>query len=165
MTMSRGKLRIYFGYAAGVGKTYTMLRAAQEAKKEGKDVVIGYIEPHDRPATMKMAEGLEVLPLKTIKYKNIALHEFDVDAALKRRPDILLVDELAHTNAEGSKNQKRWIDVEELVNNGLEVWTTINVQHIEGLHDVVDGATNDNVNDRVPDDIFDYADDVVLVDI
>lgn len=165
MTMSRGKLRIYFGYAAGVGKTYTMLRAAQEAKKEGKDVVIGYIEPHDRPETMKMAEGLEVLPLKTIKYKNITLHEFDVDAALKRRPDILLVDELAHTNAEGSKNQKRWIDVQELVNNGLEVWTTINVQHIEGLHDLVDGATNVNVNERVPDDIFDYADEVVLVDI
>lgn len=163
--MERGKLKIYFGYSAGVGKTYAMLKAAQEAKKEGADVVIGYLEPHDRPETLKMAEGLESLPLRSLNYKGIVLHEFDVDAALARRPQILLVDELAHTNAVGSKNEKRWIDVEELVNNGIEVWTTVNVQHIEGLHDLVDVATSVDVNERIPDEVFDCAAEVVLVDI
>lgn len=163
--MERGKLKIFFGYSAGVGKTYAMLKAAQEAKKEGMDVVIGYLEPHDRPDTLKMAEGFEYLPLRSFDYKGIVLREFDVDAALARRPQILLVDELAHTNAAGSKNLKRWLDVEELVNNGVEVWTTVNVQHIEGLHDLVDAATSVDVNERIPDEIFDYADEVVLVDI
>lgn len=163
--MERGKLKIFFGYSAGVGKTYAMLKAAQEAKKEGDDVVIGYLEPHDRPDTLKMAEGLECLPLRSFDYKGIVLREFDVDAAIERRPQILLVDELAHTNAAGSKNEKRWIDVEELVNNGIEVWTTVNVQHIEGLHDLIDSATSVDVNERIPDEIFDYADEVVLVDI
>ncbi len=129
--MEHGKLKIFFGYSAGVGKTYAMLKAAQEAKQEGLDVVIGYLEPHDRPETLQMAEGLERLPLRTFHYKGIQLQEFDVDAALARRPRILLVDELAHTNAAGSKNAKRYIDVEELVGSGIEVWTTVNVQHIE----------------------------------
>lgn len=163
--MERGKLKIFFGYSAGVGKTYAMLKAAQEARADGEDVIIGYLEPHDRPDTLKMAEGLPVLPLKNIDYKGITLKEFDVDAALECRPQIILVDELAHTNAIGSKNQKRYLDVEELINNGINVWTTVNVQHIEGLHDLIDSATSVDVNERIPDEIFDYADEVVLVDI
>lgn len=159
--MERGKLKIYFGYSAGVGKTYAMLKAAQEARADGEDVIIGYLEPHDRPDTLKMAEGLPVLPLKNIDYKGITLKEFDVDAALERRPQIILVDELAHTNAIGSKNQKRYLDVEELINNGINVWTTVNVQHIEGLHDLIDSATSVDVNERIPDEIFDYADERV----
>ena len=163
--MEKGKLKIFFGYSAGVGKTYAMLKAAQEAKQEGVDVVVGYLEPHDRPETLKMAEGLERLPLKELSYKGIDLKEFDVDAAIKRRPQLLLVDELAHTNAPGSKNSKRYLDVEELVNNGINVYTTVNVQHIEGLHDTVDSATSVDVNERIPDEIFDYADEVALIDI
>lgn len=163
--MERGKLKIFFGYSAGVGKTYAMLKAAHEAKERGVDVVVGYIEPHDRPETKKMAEGFEVLPLRQIEYKGIILNEFDVDAAIARKPQILLVDELAHTNAAGSKNKKRYLDVEELINNGLDVWTTVNVQHIEGLHDIVDNGTSVDVNECIPDEIFDYADEVVLVDI
>lgn len=165
MIMKKGKLKIFFGYSAGVGKTYAMLKAAKEAKECGTDVVIGYLEPHDRPETTAMAEGLEVLPLKAVLYKGIILKEFDVDAAIERRPQILLVDELAHTNADGSKNRKRYLDVEELLNNGIDVWTTVNVQHIEGLHDLVDSATSVDVNERIPDEIFDYADEVVLIDI
>lgn len=163
--MKKGKLKIFFGYSAGVGKTYAMLKAAQEAKKNGTDVVIGYLEPHDRPETTAMAKGLEVLPLKVVSYKGIILKEFDVDAAIKRCPQILLVDELAHTNVEGSKNRKRYLDVEELLNNGINIWTTVNVQHIEGLHDLVDSTTSVDVNERIPDEIFDYADEVVLIDI
>lgn len=163
--MEKGKLKIFFGYSAGVGKTYTMLKVAQEIKKQGMDVIIGYYEPHDRPATLAMAEGLEMLPLKEISYKGIILNEFDVDAAIKRKPQLILVDELAHTNAEGSKNRKRYLDVEELLNNGIDVYTTVNVQHIEGLHDTVDSITAIDVNERVPDEIFDYADEVALIDI
>ena len=163
--MEKGKLKIFFGYSAGVGKTYAMLKAAQEIKKQGADVIIGYLEPHDRPETTAMAEGLEVLPLKVVSYKGITLKEFDVDAAIERKPQIVLVDELAHTNAEGSKNRKRYLDVEELINHGIDVWTTVNVQHIEGLHDLVDSATSVDVSERVPDEIFDYADEVVLIDI
>lgn len=163
--MARGRLKIFFGYSAGVGKTYAMLKAAQEAKAEGREVVIGYLEPHDRPDTTRLAEGLERLPLREIAYKGVVLREFDVDAALVRRPSLLLVDELAHTNAAGSKNVKRWLDVKELVNSGIEVWTTVNVQHIEGLHDIVDAATSVDVSERIPDEVFDFADEVVLVDV
>lgn len=163
--MKRGKLKIFFGYCAGVGKTYSMLKAAQELKTEGVDVIIGYLEPHDRPETIKMADGLEKLPLKEINYKGIVQKEFDVDMAIQRHPQLILVDELAHTNAIGSKNRKRYLDVEELLNNGIDVYTTVNVQHIEGLHDLVDSATSVDVNERIPDEIFDYSDEVVLVDI
>ncbi|MFR1565389.1 MAG: hypothetical protein ACLSUT_03005 [Christensenellales bacterium] len=163
--MQKGRLKIFFGYSAGVGKTYAMLKAAQEMKKSGVDVVLGYLEPHDRPETFKMAEGLETLPLKEVIYKGITLKEFDVDGAIERRPQLILVDELAHTNAIGSKNRKRYLDVEELVNSGIDVWTTVNVQHIESLHDLVDSATSVDVNERIPDEIFDYADEVVLIDI
>lgn len=163
--MEKGKLRIFFGYSAGVGKTYAMLKSAQELKQQGIDVIIGYLEPHDRPDTLRMAEGLESLPLKEISYKGIVLREFDIDEALLRRPTVILVDELAHTNAAGSKNRKRYLDVEELINNGISVYTTVNVQHIEGLHDSIDSVTSVDVNERVPDEVFDYADEVSLVDI
>ena len=112
-----------------------------------------------------MAEGLERLPLKELSHGGILLKEFDVDAALARRPQLLLVDELAHTNAAGSKNRKRYLDVEEVINSGIDVYTTVNVQHIEGLHDTVDSATSVDVNERIPDEIFDYADELALIDI
>ena len=163
--MERGKLKIFFGYSAGVGKTYSMLKVAHELISEGVDIVIGYVEPHDRLETIKMTEGIECIPLKNIKYNGINLTEFDVDTAILRRPNIMLIDELAHTNAVGSKNSKRYIDVLELLNSGIDVWTTVNVQHIEGLHDVIDDMTCVDVNERVPDEVFDYAEEVVLVDI
>ena len=165
--MTRGKLKIFFGYSAGVGKTYAMLKVAHETINEEKviDIVIGYVEPHDRIDTIRMADGIESIPIKNIEYNGINLKELDIDAALLRHPDIILIDELAHTNAIGSKNTKRYLDVLELLNNGIDVWTTVNVQHIEGLHDVIDGVTFIDVNERVPDEIFDYAEEVVLVDI
>lgn len=163
--MEKGKLKIFFGYSAGVGKTYAMLKAGRELKELGVDVVLGYLEPHDRPETLKMAEGIPTIPLKAVTYKGVSLKEFNVDEAIARRPSLILVDELAHTNAIGSKNRKRYLDVEELINNGIDVWTTVNVQHIESLHDLVDSATSVDVNERIPDEIFDYADEVVLIDI
>ena len=163
--MKRGKLKIFFGYSAGVGKTYSMLKAAQVLRENGTDVVIGYLEPHDRPETLAAAEGLRTLPLKEISYKGILLKEFDVDRAISENPEVILVDELAHTNAPGSKNGKRYLDVLELINHGINVWTTVNVQHIEGLHDIVGAETFVDVSERVPDEIFDYADEVVLIDI
>lgn len=165
MENKKGKLKIFFGYSAGVGKTYAMLKAAQELKKDGGDVVIGYLEPHDRADTIKMAEGLKTLPLNVISYKGITIKEFDVDKAIRQKHQLVLVDELAHTNAPSSKNAKRYLDVEELINNGIDVWTTVNVQHIESLHDLVDAETSVDVSERIPDEIFDYADAVVLIDI
>jgi two-component system, OmpR family, sensor histidine kinase KdpD len=162
---TRGRLRIFFGYSAGVGKTYAMLKTAQEQKRAGLDVVIGYLEPQERLDTLKMAENLETIPVRFVSYKGVLLKEFDLDAALARHPQLLLVDELAHTNAPGSKNPKRYLDVEEILNVGIDVFTTVNVQHIEGLRDIVGLATDVDVNERIPDEIFDYADEVTLVDI
>ena len=161
----RGKLKIFFGYAAGVGKTYAMLDTAGEAKAAGADVVAGYIEPHARPDTIALLEGLEVLPPKLIDHKGIKLREFDLDAALWRKPEILLVDELAHTNAEGCRHRKRFQDIQELLDAGIDVYTTVNVQHLESLHDIVASITHIRVNERVPDRIFDEADKIELVDI
>ncbi|WP_460022343.1 DUF4118 domain-containing protein [Lactovum odontotermitis] len=163
--MKQGKLRIYFGYAAGVGKTYAMLGDAREAKENGVDVVAGYIEPHARPETMALLEGLEVLPTKKIIYKGVKLREFDLDAALVRKPQLILVDELAHTNAYGSRNKKRFQDVAELLRAGVDVYTTVNVQHIESLNDVVEKITGIHVNERIPDEVFDQADQIELVDL
>lgn len=160
-----GRLRIFFGYAAGVGKTYAMLDSAHLAKKQGLDVVVGYVEPHTRPETTAMLEGLEQLPPKKIRYKNMTLNEFDLDAALKRHPQIILVDELAHTNAEGLRHIKRWGDVEELLRAGIDVYSTLNVQHLESLNDIVASITGITVSERVPDKVFDNADFVELVDI
>lgn len=160
-----GKLKIFFGYAAGVGKTYSMLDDARELLRRGVDVLIGYIEPHSRPQTMRLLEGLPALPPQILPYKSIELKEFDLDAALKRHPDVILVDELAHTNAPGARNKKRYQDVEELLNAGIDVYTTVNVQHIESLIDIVQNITNVSVRETVPDYIFDNADKVELIDI
>ncbi len=163
--IKKGKLKIFFGYSPGVGKTYQMLLVARDLKKMGVDVVVGYIEPHDRPDTAKLVEGFETIPLKRITYKDKEFYEFDIDAAIKRHPSLILVDELAHTNVIGSKNTKRYLDVIELINHGIDVYTTVNVQHIEGLHDLVDSIIDVDVSERIPDEIFDYADEVVLIDI
>lgn len=161
----RGRLKIYFGYAAGVGKTYAMLNDAHEAKKDGVDVVAGYIEPHARPETLALLENLESLPFLEITYKGVILNEFDLDHAIRRRPELILVDELAHTNAEGCRHKKRYQDVEELLRAGIDVYTTVNVQHIESLNDVVASITGVSVRERIPDSIFDSADQIELVDI
>lgn len=161
----RGKLKIFFGYAAGVGKTYAMLRAAHQARARGVDVVAGYIEPHARPQTAALLRGLEVLPTREIEYAGITLREFDIDSALERKPALILVDEYAHTNAEGSRHAKRYQDVEELLAAGIDVYTTVNVQHIESLNDTVAAITGVMVRERIPDSAFDNADQVELVDI
>lgn len=160
-----GRLKIYFGYAAGVGKTYAMLDDAQEQYKSGVDVLAGYIEPHTRPETMQLLQGLPVLPPKTVLYRNIELKEFDLDEALRRKPELILVDELAHTNAEGSRNKKRYQDIEELLNAGIDVYTTVNVQHIESLNDIIENITKVRVQETVPDSVFDRADKIKLIDI
>ncbi len=162
---ARGSLKVFFGYAAGVGKTYTMLENAQRAKAAGREVVVGYVEPHGRPETEALLAGLEVLPLREFEYRGVRLRDFDVDAALARNPDLLLVDELAHTNAVGCRHEKRWQDVEELLEAGINVWTTLNVQHIESLNDVIGQITGVTVRETVPDRAFDLADDLELVDI
>ncbi len=160
-----GSLKIFFGYAAGVGKTYSMLANARQAKLSGREVVAGYVEPHGRPDTEALLEGLEALPVKEVQYRAVTLREFDVDAALARHPDLLLVDELAHTNAEGCRHAKRWQDVEELLEAGINVWTTLNVQHIDILNDVIGQITGITVREKVPDRVFDMASDLELVDI
>ncbi|MBC2457346.1 ATP-binding protein [Clostridium beijerinckii] len=162
---SRGKLKIFFGYAAGVGKSYTMLMEAHDMKKLGYDVVIGYIEPHARPETMALLNGLESIENRIIEYKGITLKEFDLDMALIRKPEIMLVDELAHTNASEQRHRKRWQDIEELLEAGINVYTTLNVQHIESLNDIVESITHISVRERIPDKIFDEADKVELIDI
>lgn len=163
--MEKGKLKIFFGYSAGVGKTYTMLLSALELIKNGADVVIGYVEPHARPDTVALTEGFETVPLKQIDYKGIIINEFDVDKAILRKPELVLVDELAHTNTQPSKHKKRYQDVLELLNNGINVYTTVNVQHLEGLNDIIDSATAVKVGETIPDEIFDKADEVELIDI
>ncbi len=161
----RGRLKIFFGYAAGVGKTYAMLKAAHAEKKRGADVVAGYVEPHARPQTAQLLNGLEVLPAKEMPYNGVVLHEFDLDAAIARKPQLILVDELAHTNAKGCRHLKRYQDVNELLGSGIDVYTTVNVQHLESLNDLVASITGITVKERIPDSIFDDADQVKLVDI
>lgn len=162
---TKGRLKIFFGYAAGVGKTYAMLASAHEAEKAGLDVVAGYIEPHARPDTAALVQGLEVLPQLQIRYQNITLNEFDLDGALARKPQLILVDELAHTNGEGCRHKKRYEDIQELLKEGIDVYTTVNVQHLESLIDLVDGITGIVVKERIPDFVFDQASQVELVDI
>lgn len=162
---SRGKLKIFFGAMAGVGKTYAMLEAARVRKKEGVDVVVGYAETHKRAETDALLEGLEILPRKKITYKNIEISEFDIDLALKRHPALILVDELAHSNAPDSRHLKRWQDVEELLEAGIDVFTTLNVQHCESANDVIAQITGVTVRETVPDTFVEKADDVELVDL
>ncbi|MSA63415.1 histidine kinase, partial [Gordonibacter pamelaeae] len=160
-----GKLKIFFGYAAGVGKTFAMLEAAHKSKESGIDVVAGYIEPHTRVETLNLLNGLEMLPNLKVDYKGISLNEFNIDGALERKPDLILVDELAHSNAVGCRHVKRYQDIKELLDNGIDVYTTVNVQHIESLNDIVASITGIIVKERIPDSVFDNADQIELVDI
>jgi two-component system sensor histidine kinase KdpD len=161
----KGKLKIFFGMCAGVGKTYTMLSEARDAVAKGIDVVVGYIETHNRMETAELVLGLEVVPRKKIEYRGTILEEMDIDAILARKPKIVLVDELAHTNAHGSRHAKRYQDVLEILDNGIDVYTTLNVQHLESRADTVAQITGSLVRETVPDSIFDVADDIKLIDI
>ncbi|MDB5800526.1 MAG: kdpD [Rhodocyclales bacterium] len=161
----RGRLRIYFGSSAGVGKTFAMLATARKLQSEGREVLVGVVETHGRSETAALVEGLPLLPQKQIEYRGNMLSEFDLDAALAARPSLILVDELAHSNVPGSRHPKRWQDVEELLAAGIDVFTTLNVQHLESLNDVVGGITGIRVNETLPDTFFDSADEVVLVDV
>jgi len=160
----RGHLKIFLGAAPGVGKTYAMLGAARAEKSGGRDVVAGLIETHGRRETEQLIDGLETLPRKPVIYRNQVMHEFDLDAALARRPKLLLVDEFAHTNVPGSRHPKRWQDIDELLAAGIDVWTTLNIQHLESLNDVIQKISKVRVRETVPDTVFDKADEIVLVD-
>ena len=162
---ARGRLRIYFGASAGVGKTYAMLAAARKLLADGQDLLVGVVETHGRQDTAALLDGLPVLPLKAIEYRGKTLFEFDLDEALRRAPPLILMDELAHSNVAGSRHPKRWQDVEELLAAGIDVLSTVNVQHLESLNDVVGGITGVRVAETLPDTVFDRADEVVLVDI
>jgi two-component system sensor histidine kinase KdpD len=162
---ARGHLKIFFGYAAGVGKTYAMLEAAHQRKAEGVDVVVGYVETHNRVETENMLQGLEVIPRQTITYRNIQLPEMDIDRILARNPRLLLVDELAHTNAPGSRHAKRYQDVEELLGAGIDVYSTLNIQHLESLNDVVAQITGTKVRETIPDRVIDEVTDIELIDL
>src|SRR5579862_2415532 len=160
-----GKLRIFVGAAPGVGKTYEMLLQAQARKKDGYDVVVGVVETHGRKETEALLAGLEIIPRRRLPYKGQWLDEMDLDAVIARHPQIVLVDELAHSNVEGSRHPKRYLDVEELMSRGIDVYTTVNIQHIESLNDVVAQITHVRVRETVPDAVFDRADAVELVDL
>lgn len=160
-----GRLKIFLGAAPGVGKTYEMLQSAHAKLKSGEDVVVGVVETHGRLETQALLHGLEVLPRKRLEYKGQMIEEMDLDALLARRPKIAIVDELAHTNAPGSRHPKRYLDVQELLNNGIDVYTAVNIQHIESLNDVVAQITHVRVRETVPDSIIDRADDIELVDL
>jgi two-component system, OmpR family, sensor histidine kinase KdpD len=162
---ARGKLRIYFGANAGVGKTFAMLSAAQREKTSGVNVVIGVVETHGRSETAALLTGLEQLPLRDVPYRGKSLKEFDLDAALARKPDVLLVDELAHSNVEGSRHPKRYQDVQELLDAGIDVWSALNVQHLESLNGTVGSITGVRVHETVPDTVLDDADELILVDV
>jgi two-component system sensor histidine kinase KdpD len=161
----RGTLKIFFGMCAGVGKTYTMLQAAHNEKLKGSDIIIGYVETHNRKETSDLAEGFELVPRKTYEYKSTALQEMDLDAIISRRPQIVVVDELAHTNVPGSRHLKRYQDVLEILENGIHVYTTLNVQHLESRSDTVAQITGILVRETLPDEIFENADEVELVDL
>ena len=160
----RGRLKIFLGAAPGVGKTYAMLTAGRSEKTGGRDVAAGLIETHGRRETEQLVDGFEILPRQSIVYRNQIMKEFDLDAALARRPGLLLVDEYAHTNVPGSRHPKRWQDIDELLAAGIDVWTTLNIQHLESLNDVVQKITKVRVRETVPDTVFDKADEIVLVD-
>lgn len=161
----RGRLKVYLGMAAGVGKTVRMLDDAHSMRRAGIDVVVGFVEPHGRAETLARIGDLEVTARKLTPYRDVAIEEMDLAAILKRHPDIVVVDELPHTNAPGSKNEKRWQDVEEILSAGISVMTALNVQHLEGVQDVVRSATGIDIRERVPDRLVREADSVVLVDL
>ncbi|HEX6514004.1 MAG TPA: DUF4118 domain-containing protein [Nocardioidaceae bacterium] len=161
----RGKLRVYLGAAPGVGKTYRMLEEGKRRQSRGTDVVIGYVEPHDRPLTIAMAEGLEAIPRRHVTYRGAQFTEMDLDAVIARRPKVALVDEIAHTNIRGSRHQKRWEDIEELLEAGIDVITTVNIQHLESLNDVVEQITGITQRETIPDAVVRGAEQIELVDM
>src|SRR5487761_2290725 len=161
----RGRLKIFLGAAPGVGKTYEMLQSAQAKRGEGVDVVIGIVEPHGRRETEALLDGLETIPRQQIEYKGHRLTEMDLDAILTRHPQLVLVDELAHTNAPGSRHPKRYLDVEELIAAGIDVFATLNIQHVESLNDVIARITRIRVRETVPDSVLDRADDIEVIDL
>lgn len=162
---TRGRLRIYLGAAPGVGKTYAMLNEGKRRKARGTDVVVGFAETYNRPLTVEAAEGLEIVPRKHIEYRGVVLDEMDTAPVIARRPQVALVDELAHTNAPGSTHDKRWQDIEEIRDAGITVISTLNIQHLESLNDVVAGITGIRVRETVPDHVVDDADELEVVDI
>lgn len=162
---NRGKLKIFLGYAAGVGKTYAMLEAAHQRQEQGWDVVIGYIETHDRADTKALIQGLEVLPRRQVEYHEITLPELNVDAVINRNPQLVLIDEFAHTNAPGSPHPKRYLDVDDILEAGIDVYTTLNVQHLESLNDIVAQVTGVAVRETVPDRALDNASEIEVVDL
>jgi two-component system sensor histidine kinase KdpD len=161
----RGRLKVYLGFAAGVGKTYEMLQEAHRLKRQGVDVVVGVVETHGRAETAALVGDLEQVPRRRIEYRGVVLEEMDLDALLKRRPQVALVDELAHTNAPGSRNAKRYQDIQELLQAGVHVISTLNIQHLESLYDIVEQATGVKVKERVPDYVLGLADQLVNVDL
>ena len=161
----RGRLKVYLGYAAGVGKTYAMLQEAHRLKAEGIDVVVGLVETHGRPDTTSLLEGLDIIPRRRREYRGIVLEEMDLEAIIERRPHIVLIDELAHTNAPGSPNPKRYQDVQDILSQGIHVITTLNIQHLESLYDIVEKASGVKVTERLPDSVLSDADQIVNVDV
>ncbi len=161
----RGRLKIFLGYVAGVGKTYAMLEAAHQRKAQGLDVVVGYIETHKRAETEELVEGLEVLPRKQVEYHNISLPEMDTDGVIERRPQLVLVDEFAHTNAPGSRHPKRYQDVQEILAVGIDVYTTLNIQHLESLNDIVAQVTGVIVRETIPYGVIDEAAEIEVIDL
>ena len=162
---TRGRLKVFLGAAPGVGKTYEMLTTAQAKRRAGIDLVVGVVETHGRSETAALVDGFEVIPRRRVEYKGRWLEEMDLDAILKRRPKLVLVDEFAHTNAPGSRHPKRYLDVEELLDAGIDVYTTLNIQHLESLNDVVAKITHVRVQETVPDSVIDRADEVEVVDL
>ena len=161
----RGRYRILLGMAAGVGKTYRMLQEGRSAHADGRDVVIGYLEPHDRPETTALAEGLEQLPRLRSSHGGLELEEMDVDAVVRRAPELALIDELAHTNVPDARNEKRWQDIDEVLAAGIDVISTVNIQHLESLNDAIAELTDVRVRETFPDQVLEDADEVVLVDL
>src|ERR1700722_9017042 len=160
-----GRLKIFFGMAAGVGKTYAMLQEAQQKNKEGVNVVIGTVNTHGRKETEALIAGLPVIPEKWVRYKDTAFEEMDVEAIIQAKPSLVLVDELAHTNVPGSKHPKRWQDVIEILDSGIDVYTTLNVQHVESRKDIVESITGIKIRETVPDLILERANSIELIDI
>lgn len=162
---SRGKLRLFLGMAPGVGKTYAMLTEAHQRRKSGKDCLIGWVDTHSRPDTMRLLKGLEILPRKRMRRGAVWTEELDVDEILRRRPSVVVVDEMPHTNPPGSRHARRWQDIEEILDMGIDVWSALNIQHLESLNGVVARVTGVEVSETVPDRVFDEADEVRLIDL
>lgn len=161
----RGWLTVYLGFAPGVGKTYAMLRAVHDLRRSGRDIVVGFVETHGRADTAQLVDGLEVLPRKSIPYQGVQVEELDVASVLARKPEIVAIDELAHSNVPGSERERRFEDVRLVLDAGIDVLTTLNIQHLESLHDVVESIAGVKVRERIPDEVLDEADEIILIDL